>query len=135
MGASSMLKIDFSKRDKNDPDYNKENPQNEIIVKGIRLDTFMNINNITNIDLLCIDLQGYELSALKSLGEKLNNVKYIITECSIQNTYTGGSTFLELEKYLSKFNFKYVFSNTFREKYPDLTLTGFSEFDSLFIHI
>ena len=32
-------------------------------MKGIRLDTFITKNNIQNVDLLCIDLQGYELNA------------------------------------------------------------------------
>ncbi len=41
MGASSMLKIDFSNRNKNDPDYNRPCPQKEIKVKGISLDTFI----------------------------------------------------------------------------------------------
>ena len=30
----------------------------------------MENNNIQNIDLLCIDLQGYELQAIKSMGKK-----------------------------------------------------------------
>lgn len=134
MGASSMLKIDFSLRNKNDPDYNKENPQKEIIVDGIRLDTFIDENYIKNIDLLCIDLQGYELNAIKSLGNHLHKVKYIITECSIMSTYTNGATFNELNDYLSNYNFKYISSNKFGDNFPDLTLTGFSEFDALFIN-
>jgi FkbM family methyltransferase len=113
MGSSSMLKINFSNRNINDPDYKRENPQFEINVEGIRLDTFIKQNNIHKIDLLCIDLQGYELNALKSLGEHINNVKYIITECSIESTYEGGATFKELNEYLSDFNFKYVSSNKF----------------------
>ena len=129
MGASSMLKIDFSLRNKNDPDYNLPNPQKEITVNGIRLDTFISENNIKNIDLLCIDLQGYELNALKSLGYYLHIVKYIITECSMKSTYTGGTTFKELNEYLNKHNFKYDSCNK-----NDLSLTGFSEFDALFIN-
>ncbi len=134
MGASSMLKIDFSLRDKSDPDYNLPNPQKEIKVNGIRLDTFINENNINNIDLLCMDLQGYELNAIKSLGNHLHKVKYIITECSIVNTYTDGVSFEELNDYLTNYNFKYVMSYKFGEKYPDLSLKGFSEFDTLFIN-
>lgn len=134
MGASSMLKIDFSIRDINDPDYNLKNPQKEIIVNGIRLDTFIDENNIDNIDLLCIDLQGYELNALKSLGNYLHKVKYIITECSISSTYTNGSTFKEINEYLNNYNFNYNSSNKFGDNYPDLSLTGFSEFDTLFIN-
>lgn len=134
MGASSMLKIDFSVRNKNDPDYNRENPQKEIIVDGIRLDSFIHENYIENIDLLCIDLQGYELNAIKSLGNHLHNVKYIITESSIMSTYTNGDTFKELNDYLTNYNFNYISSNNFGNNFPDLTLTGFSEFDCLFIN-
>ena len=134
MGSSSLLKIDFSKRDISDPDYNIPNPQKEIIVNGTRLDTFIDKNNISNVDMLCIDLQGYELNAIKSLGDKIRNVKYIITECSIENTYTNGATFKELNEYLESFNFKYCCSNKFDYSAPDLNLKGFSEFDSLFIN-
>ena len=134
MGASSMLKIDFSVRNKNDPDYNRENPQKEIIVDGIRLDSFIHENYIENIDLLCIDLQGYELNAIKSLGNHLHKVKYIITESSIMSTYTNGDTFKELNDYLTNYNFNYISSNKFGNNFPDLTLTGFSEFDCLFIN-
>ncbi len=132
MGASSMLKIDFSMRNKDDPDYNIPNPQKEIKVNGIRLDTFMEENQIENIDLLCIDLQGYELNALKSLGKYLHKVKYIITECSIVNTYIDGPSFTELYDYLKKYNFSYVCSNKFGYNFPNLDLKGFSEFDALF---
>ena len=134
MGASSMLQIDFSCRDTNDPDYNIPNPQKEITVNGVRLDSFIEENTINNIDLLCIDLQGYELNAIKSLGEHLHKVKYIITECSIVNTYINGATFNELNEYLSKYNFKYVSSNAFGNEYPNLNIKGFSEFDALFIN-
>ena len=134
MGASSMLKIDFSMRDKNDYDYNRPNPQSETQVMGVRLDTFIDENHLETADLLCIDLQGYELNALKSLGNHLHNVKYIITECSIMSTYTDGATFQDLNDYLSQFHFKYVVSNKFGYQFPDLSLTGFSEFDALFVH-
>ena len=134
MGASSMLKIDFSLRDKYDPDYNRPNPQKEITIDGIRLDTFLYNNNISNIDLLCIDLQGYELKALKSLGNKIKNVKYILLECSINCTYIGGATFNEINNYLSNFGFKYKCSNYFNYDFPDITMKGFSEFDALFIN-
>ena len=134
MGSSSMLKIDFTMRNADDPDYNRQNPQTEITVKGTRLDTFISKNNIKNIDLLCIDLQGYELNALKSLGENLRNVKYIITECSIQNTYIGGATFLDLLTYISDYGFEYCCSNRFGYEFPNNSEKGFSEFDGLFVN-
>ncbi len=134
MGASSMLKIDFSSRSHDDPDYNRPNPQTETVVLGTRLDTYMNEHAIQNIDLLCIDLQGYELNAIKSLGAKLRDVKYIITECSIQSTYTNGTTFKELSEYLGMYGFTYISSNRFGDEYPDLSMVGFSEFDALFVN-
>ena len=132
MGASSMLEIDFSVRNPDDPDYNRGNVQKEIKVCGIRLDTYMENNNISHIDLLCIDLQGYELKAIMSLGEKLKNVRYIICECSIQSTYKDGATYRELYAYLENYGFVYTRSNRFGEKTPNMKLTGFSEFDALF---
>lgn len=134
MGSSSMLKIDFSMRNPSDPDYNRECPQKEVIVNGTRLDTFIGKNNITNIDLLCIDLQGYELNAIKSLGDHLHNVKYIITESSIHSTYLEGASFEELNEYLITYGFTYVSSNVFGSSFPNLSQKGFSEFDAFFVH-
>jgi len=133
MGSSSMLEIDFSMRNKDDPDYNKGKVQKEIEVNGIRIDTYMENNNIQNIDLLCIDLQGYELQAIKSMGEKIKTVKYIITECSIVSTYKNGAIFSELNDYLEKYGFKYNNSTKFEHKFPNLKKKGFSEFDALFL--
>ena len=132
MGASSMLKIDFTKRNINDPDYNRPNPQKEIKVPSVRLDTFMEKTNLNKIDLLCMDLQGYELNALKSLGERLNDVNYIITETCINSTYTNGATFNDINNYLTKYNFKYVCSDEFKYEFPNLNITGFSEFNALY---
>ena len=41
MGASSMLKIDFTQRDQSDPDYGRPNPQKPVTVEGVRMDSFM----------------------------------------------------------------------------------------------
>jgi len=134
MGSSSLLEIDFTKRNKDDPDLNRGTVQYEIEVTGIRLDSFMDNRKINNIDLLCIDLQGYELQALHSLGSKIKNVSYIITECSINSTYKNGTEFKELNEYLEKQGFTYKCSNKFNQNFPNLNLTGFSEFDALFIN-
>jgi hypothetical protein len=74
------------------------------------------------------------LNVIKSLRDHISNVKYIITECSINSTYINGATFKELNDYLNNYNFKYVLSNNFGSNFPDLSLTGFSEFDALFIN-
>jgi FkbM family methyltransferase len=133
MGASSLLKINFENREEGDPDYKQPSPQTEIVVDGIRLDTFMGKNDIQCVDMLCIDLQGYELNAIQSMGSRLDTVKYIITECSVESTYTGGATFTQLKNHLEETGFKYVCSNRFGYELPDTGLHGYSEFDALFI--
>ena len=111
-----------------------ESKQTEELGKSILKGKGISENDIENIDLLCIDLQGYELNAIKSLGDHLHKVKYIISECSIVSTYIDGATFKELNDYLTNYNFKYISSNKFGNDFPDLTLSGFSEFDALFIN-
>ena len=49
---------------------------------------------------------GYEQNALKSQGEHLHKVKYIMTECSIQSTYTDGATFSDVATYLADYHFE-----------------------------
>lgn len=44
------------------------------------LSNFMKENNIDNIDLLCMDVQGFELNILKGAEEYLKKIKYIIME-------------------------------------------------------
>jgi FkbM family methyltransferase len=132
MGASSLLKIDFSTRDETDPDYNLPNPQKEVKVQGVRLDTFCKNNSISKIDLLCMDLQGYELNAIKSMSSELSKVNYIITEASICSSYIGGTKFDELDKFLSEQGFTYVFSDTYEYNKPDTSKKGFSELNVLY---
>ena len=94
----------------------------------------MENNNIQNIDLLCIDLQGYELQAIKKSREKIKTVKYIITECSIVSTYKNGAIFCQLNDYLEKYGFKYNNSNKYGYQFPNLEEKGFSKFIALFIN-
>jgi FkbM family methyltransferase len=134
MGASSMLKIDFKQRDSRDGDYGLPNPQKAIQVPGIRLDTFMTKNGVSAIDLLCMDLQGYELMALHSLGTQIRNVKYIITECQMKTTYTGGVDWKDLYMFLSLNGFVYVYSDIFGENLPSDSNT-YCDFNVLFRRI
>ena len=127
-GASSIYEIDFSNRRNDDPDKNRSSVQKQITVDSIRLDTFCSNNNITNIDLIAMDLQGYELNALKSLGPLLQNVKYIITETCIISTYKGGCNFKELYELLSQFGFEYIVSDQYGNNIPPDNIKGLSEF-------
>lgn len=132
IGASSFFELDFSNRHPSDPDVNCDSIQKQIIVDGIRLETFIRDNKIQSIDMICMDLQGYELNALKSMSEYLHTVKYIITECQVNSTYRGGTSFKELEFFLANYGFEYTCSNTFDTARPKDTLNKHVEFDCLF---
>lgn len=69
-GASSFLKrLDF--------DITQEQTG---VVDVIRLEDFVTEHEIESIDLLCMDVQGFELNILKGAGDFINNVKHVIME-------------------------------------------------------
>jgi len=72
-----------------------------------------------------MDLQEYELFALFSLGNHIKNVKYIISEATINSTYLGGTNFNQLYDYLKKYNFVYVCSDEFKYDLPNNNISGF----------
>jgi hypothetical protein len=82
--------------------------------------------DIERVDMLCIDLQGYELNALISMGQHLSRVKYIIVECVRRSLYVGGATFVDVAAYLGKHGFTYRCSAN--------DTNGICEFDALFVH-
>ena len=69
-GASSLYKrIDFD-----------ETQKQFDVVNIKKLSDFVSENKIEQIDLLCMDVQGYELNILKGADEFIKNIKYIIME-------------------------------------------------------
>lgn len=96
IGASSAL---FHNRGQ------KDFIQKKISVPCTRLDTFMNNNNIENIDLLCLDLQGYEKVALEGMGERIKDVSYIITEVNFESYYEDSVLFDDLLAFLNEKGF------------------------------
>jgi len=82
--------------------------QYEIKTNCHRLDTIMKKYNIDKVDFIWMDLQGAELLALKSLGDKLKDVKYIYTEVSYKEIYSGQVMFNDLNNYMILNNFEIV---------------------------
>ena len=52
-----------------------------------------------------MDLQGSELQAIKSLGNMINNTKYIYTEVNRSNVYIDCSKIWEIDEYLNHHGF------------------------------
>jgi len=106
-GASSFLKR---------IDYNSTQRETGIInIKQI--DTFVREKNIDNIDLLCMDVQGYELNILKGANNFIKNINYIIMEepkpiinnnylpNNIHSKYINSPTSQEIKEFMLKNNF------------------------------
>lgn len=79
--------------------------QKHIKVPCTRLDTFLDEKNISKIDLLCMDLQGYEKLAIEGLGERIKDVSWIITEVNFQSYYHNDVLFEELYLFLKEKGF------------------------------
>lgn len=79
--------------------------QDEIEIPCMRLIDVQNTFRIPNPDIIWMDLQGAEVSALKSLGDNLCSIKMIHTEIWGQETYTGQALFQEMKEYMEHKNF------------------------------
>lgn len=66
--------------------------------------------NITNVDLIWMDLQGAELLALKGLGALLENVRFIHIELTFREMYSGQAMFSDVHTFLHQHGFELVTS-------------------------
>jgi 2-O-methyltransferase len=77
----------------------------EVEVHQDTLDNWRSINNIEDIDLIWIDVQGAELDVFKGAVETLKNVKVILTEAGLQPYYEGQSLKPEIDQFLNEQGF------------------------------
>ena len=75
-----------------------------------RIDTFLAETNVDTkqYNFLNIDLQGYELTAIKSMGAILDNIDWIYTEVNSRHLYKKCTLMDELDLFLLKKGFKRV---------------------------
>jgi FkbM family methyltransferase len=83
--------------------------QKKIEVQGIRLDTFMEQEKIKKIDLLCFDLQGAEYLAIEGLGDRIKDVRYIISEISFESYYHDDMIIKRFKKLLEDKGFQMMY--------------------------
>jgi FkbM family methyltransferase len=89
-------------------DYHQSYEQREAMVQAIRLDRFAHERGIDKIDLICMDLQGAELRALRGLGRLIRSVQYIISEIERKPIYDGQDLLPDVHNYLSPYGFTQV---------------------------
>lgn len=112
---SSLYPFDYDAIEKNGlgkSQFFKEDwKQEKIDVECTRLDDFMEKHQIENIDLLCVDVAGAALPAIKSLGRYLERVKYIICELEYRTIYREENTFDEIRTFMDEQGFRCYFED------------------------
>jgi FkbM family methyltransferase len=83
----------------------------------IKLSDFVSDHNISTIDLLCMDVQGYELNILKGCGDFIKNIKFVIMEepkpiintkylpVNVHSKYINSPTSQEINAFMTEHNF------------------------------
>lgn len=109
-GASSFLKrIDY-----------EETQVETGIIEINTIEEVMNKYKINYIDLLCMDVQGYEINVLKGANKRINNIKYIIMEepkpiinetylpKNVYSKYINAPSSIEIKKFMKDNNFREI---------------------------
>lgn len=116
-GWSDMFIDDFSPASSllsYEPVALKEYPflgkQTTVRVKVEPLDDIMMNGGVTNVDLVIMDVQGYENEVLQGAKRTLQNCRVVISELSLQALYIGSSTFASVYQTLTQesFQLKYL---------------------------
>lgn len=80
---------------------------NKIKKTTTRLDTFIKQNQIPieKVNFFNIDIQGTELRAIKSLGDYIDNIDYIVTEVNTEYVYKDCNLISEIDDFLNEKGF------------------------------
>jgi FkbM family methyltransferase len=86
------------------------NVVSRMLVPTIRLDTFMNLAGIRTVDYLKTDAQGTDLSVVRSLGDRLKDVRKIYLEVLVtpHPVYHGAASKDEVVEFLGGRGFELV---------------------------
>lgn len=89
-------------------DYHRLYEQTQITVEAARVDTYCRQYQLEKIDMLCMDVQGAALRALRGCGDILRQIRYIIVELEHRPIYHGQDLFAEVNRYLQEYGFRVV---------------------------
>jgi len=82
--------------------------QNQITVPCITIQDWAKENDIKEIDVIWIDIQGAELMAFQGMGDLLKTVKVIHTEVEFFPLYIGQPLFPEVDAFLKSQGFEFI---------------------------
>ena len=86
-------------------EYNQADGTEEVELTS--LFDFLSSENISDVDILKLDLQGHELQAIKGMAEFINSVKLIFIEVQFLEIYKDTPLFSEVETYLREKGFMF----------------------------
>lgn len=75
--------------------------------------------NCRDCNLLCMDVQGYELEVLKGAIKTLNNIDYVYSEVNRDEVYEGNAYVEEIDKFLQQYGMERVETNWAGEIWGD----------------
>jgi FkbM family methyltransferase len=78
----------------------------QVTIDGWRMEEAMDYLNITNIDFMKIDVEGFGLQVLQGFGDKIKSTKYIQIEVEIKQVWEGQSYYDDIVNYLGQLGFK-----------------------------
>jgi FkbM family methyltransferase len=102
-GSSSLLAPKAHLTDHVDT-YFKE----KIEIATMTLDDWARANKVEHVDLLWLDMQGFEMMMLQASTVILPTVKAIHTEISVKETYEGVSLYRDYKSFLESIGFRVV---------------------------
>jgi len=102
-----------------------EDTNQSVNVDTRTLDDIFESFNISKVDLLKIDVEGFENLVLDGAKNNLKNIKYIMIEMNLKDNpnYTISSIFSKL--YSSDFDFEVISINTYGGKFENINITDF----------
>lgn len=101
--SSSLLQPKEHLVDHPDTTFNKK-----IDISAFSLDEWASKNNISGVDLLWLDMQGYELKMLAASKKILDTVKVIHTEVSTKETYMNVGLYNDYRAFLESKGFELI---------------------------
>ncbi len=104
--ASSILEM--SAVCKSEFSHSKLGESHPETIEVVRLDEWVDENNIPLPSLIKVDVQGYENNVIDGGVETLKNTKYVWVELCFKQLYVGGSTFETIHNKLNSLGFQLI---------------------------
>ena len=114
--SSTFKKIDknskyFKKKFKLLNYFSKEDAYCEFDIRVQKLEDYIVHKNLTRIDFLKIDTEGYEYEILLGLGNKISLVKILMFEHHYDNMIIKNYTFTDINNFLKMNNFNQIYKS------------------------